>query len=205
MNDTTPEPVRHPDLAPLPPLVDRMITPTEVARALKIDRGRASRLVASGALGPVYDTGGRLNRYVVDAELTHKIESEGRVGREDLPSGVLVKVGAAELEDDPDAQRAWRGFDALMSDEDKRRALAFWWPIADPEGFVGQHLFVTMHQVIVEVYRIVGAHPDVHPVTGRIGFTTEPAEPDIREKWIGRRVATRPGSLWDTTGSNAAA
>jgi hypothetical protein len=204
MTVTATVPIRHPLLKALPNVPDPLLTPSDAASALNLDRRRAGELVAAGALGAVYDSGGQMNRYRVEGARIHAIAAEGRVPLEQLPTGLLVKVGAAMPEAEPTNERDWVGYDALLSEADKMLALTRWWLIREPERFTGQFLLATLHQIIVEVYQISGApvhHPDEN--NPRIGFTITPASTGLRETWIGRRAGTRRATRWDPTGSNA--
>lgn len=199
--------MRHPDLAALPDAPVSLVTPSDVSKALGVDRRRAGELVASGALGRAFNAGGQLNRFLVDGSVMRSIVEEGRVPLEDLPTGILVKVGVAQLDtepmDDQENLRKWRGFDSSLDEDQLRRAVTWWWLVKDPGAYMGQHLFVALHQIIVAVYEIHAFRH--HPKVGnpRIGFITNPASTALREEWIGRRAATRHAARWDPTGNNA--
>lgn len=191
--------VRHPDLPALRTFPT--LSPNEVAKSLGVERTRAVALVASGALGEAWQSDNAPLRFLVSPEKLMRIEQGDRLELRELPDGILVKVGPADRDADPvGSQREWYGWDAKLSESARADAVRGWWLVREPERYEGNALFVTLSQIVVEVFTITGftKHDRNHRI--RFDVTIDDTAQRLRDEYIGRRVATRRAAPYDPIG-----
>jgi hypothetical protein len=110
----------------------------------------------------------------------------------------IVRVSPKQRANEPD--REWLGYSAAGysndkdedSDEVMRKALSGWWPVGDPDRYLGYPLVATLASFVVWAAKIV---PGGDHRAGRFRFNTAPLEPVQEVKYLNHRLRLEKGAI----------
>lgn len=163
----------------------------QVARTLDLAQGSASRLLASGYAGPAYRMAGRTHdeALLASADQLRTLQAVPALGSH--PEALVVRCAPRQV-DETDDPRAFYGYEPAATWEENVAALGRWWPVRDPDYWVGKPLVASLVGFFVFAARIVD-QPTISPVNGRVSFPLE-HDTDLEETFLNHRIpATRGG------------
>lgn len=178
-----------------PEVVNGIVTATDIAEDLGLDRKIANRLIRAGLLGDVYALDGPQTRLAGERDELERLTSRLVLDPDDsdLPAAIVVRVGDPQPEEGSD--REWTGWHVAMPEDIAEAATARWWPLARNLQTIapGALLIVSLGSVIVRVRRILEVNEA--PGFARVSFKTSEAVGPDADIYIGRRIESRRGPV----------
>jgi hypothetical protein len=157
---------------------------TALAGRMGIERVSAVRLAESGKLGSVFRVDGRpyVSREVVDQVSGWSEPPKVRA--------LVVRVKPAVPEPFVPEFRPYMGWHADLEPSDRKKGVAGFWQVADPDAWHGDLLIATISGVVVEVGRITDH--DLH-AGGLVYFNLTDLPPVEEKTFLESRYGTVRG------------